>query len=345
MTIGEKLKRARKKMNYDLDDVARETKIAKMFLIAIENDDVSALPGGVYTRNFLRTYAQFLELDEDIITAEFHDQYDIKPHFVLQQEQTKRDDSAFKQQRMRLLMVISLIVGVVLLVLLVLYRPWASADPAGAVKTLPPRVEAPGAASTSVTEPVSRPDEGHAGAVDRGAEAKHGRAESDPLTADKATATLNGVPSEISPEVSGDMPVGNDSPAARSAVSAGGGVSSGLPLLSLAGEQVLGGAEGDVVLDDVFVIEARRSVRVEVYIDGEMLTNRRLPAGERRIYRMGRLHVVKIWDIADVVVQVDGGVFQAPAGLSGPVLLTDFKPGEMLDRLRSAEVSASDVEE
>lgn len=52
MTIGETLKRARKKVELDLDQVADATKIAKMFLIALENDDISSLPSGVYARNF-----------------------------------------------------------------------------------------------------------------------------------------------------------------------------------------------------------------------------------------------------------------------------------------------------
>ena len=101
MTIGENLKRARTKMNLDLEEVAQKTKIAKMYLIALENDDLSSMPGGVYTRNFLRTYAKFLNLDEDILTAEFHEQYAVKPHFVLQQEQAKIDDLHFQKQRRR----------------------------------------------------------------------------------------------------------------------------------------------------------------------------------------------------------------------------------------------------
>ena len=48
-------------MDLTLDDVAQTTKIAKMFLIALENDDITSLPQGVYTRNFLRTYAKFLK--------------------------------------------------------------------------------------------------------------------------------------------------------------------------------------------------------------------------------------------------------------------------------------------
>lgn len=331
MTIGEKLKRARKKLNFDLDDVARETKIAKMFLIAIEKDDVSALPGGVYTRNFLRTYAQFLELDPDIITAEFHDQFDIKPHFVLQQEQTKRDDSAFKQQRRQLLLIIGVILLVAIIAMVLLYQPWRSRTPVG-VKSVP-------AATTQTPSPVM----GQMTDVDRQntpESAALALEPEPPATADVVDEVgASGTPEDGGgPDPVATTATEDDAPPRGAAQAPP--LSDGLPLASLDGENVLApsGAVGAAGLDDVIVIEALRDVRIEVYIDGEMLTNRRLPAGQRRIYRMGRLHVVKIWNIADVAIQSGDGVYRAPNGVRGSVLIEDFKPGEVLARLASAEV-------
>lgn len=340
MTIGEKLKRARKKLNYDLDDVARETKIAKMFLIAIEKDDVSALPGGVYTRNFLRTYAQFLELDADIITAEFHDQFDIKPHFVLQQEQTKRDDSAFKQQRRQLLLVIGVIVLIAAIVLVLLYQPWVARTPPG-VKTVP------AAASTTVADAANDantsppPTTANVPALEVDAAPKLGVQNSPGTTLPKENEAVVG----DSAGAAGASDLVADSGSADTAIVAT-QTRAGLPLTSLEGETLLApaGVVGEAGLNDVFVIEALRDVRVEVYIDGEMLTNRRLPAGQRRVYRMGRLHVVKIWNIADVVVQSGDAVYRAPVGVSGSVLIEDFKPGEVLARLERAEVLPSKQE-
>ncbi len=334
MTIGEKLKRARKKLNYDLDDVARETKIAKMFLIAIEKDDVSALPGGVYTRNFLRTYAQFLELDADIITAEFHDQFDIKPHFVLQQEQTKRDDSAFKQQRRQLLLVIGVLVIVAAIVLVLIYQPWVSRTPSG-VKTVPAATSSVTreATTSAETPPPTMPQ-----VVDTNVGPEPNAASS---TVDPEPATTDGADgAAASGVVTSATAADSDAGDAGEVAAQNRPLPSGLPLASLDGETLLApsGAVGEAGLDDVFVIEAVRDVRVEVYIDGEMLTNRLLPAGQRRIYRMGRLHVVKIWNIADVVIQSGDAVYRAPAEVFGSVLIEDFKPGEVLARLERADV-------
>lgn len=69
-SIGETLRRERLRLNLDLEQVARETKINLKLLQAIENEDFSKLPGGVFTKSFVRQYARLLGLDEDEIAAE-----------------------------------------------------------------------------------------------------------------------------------------------------------------------------------------------------------------------------------------------------------------------------------
>jgi cytoskeletal protein RodZ len=46
-----------------IEDVARQTRISKRFLNAIEADDFTALPGLIFARNFVRQYAALLDID------------------------------------------------------------------------------------------------------------------------------------------------------------------------------------------------------------------------------------------------------------------------------------------
>ena len=43
-----------------LSDAERETRINRRYLEALENEDDSKMPAAVYTRGFIRTYAQYL---------------------------------------------------------------------------------------------------------------------------------------------------------------------------------------------------------------------------------------------------------------------------------------------
>jgi cytoskeletal protein RodZ len=64
-TVGELLREARTERGFTLADAERETKIRQKYLSALEEDDVSSLPGPLYVRGFLRKYAVFLGMDPD----------------------------------------------------------------------------------------------------------------------------------------------------------------------------------------------------------------------------------------------------------------------------------------
>jgi cytoskeleton protein RodZ len=69
-SIGETLRRQRQRRNLELSKIAGELKISARFLDAIEHDDFAKLPGGVFTKSFIRQYAGFLGLDAEELTAE-----------------------------------------------------------------------------------------------------------------------------------------------------------------------------------------------------------------------------------------------------------------------------------
>jgi cytoskeletal protein RodZ len=71
MRWGEKLKEAREKYGYTIDDVEEETKIRKLYLEALENEDFDLLPPRIYSVGFVKRYARLLNLDEKTMADEF----------------------------------------------------------------------------------------------------------------------------------------------------------------------------------------------------------------------------------------------------------------------------------
>jgi cytoskeleton protein RodZ len=64
-SIGETLRRERLKKNISLERISQELKLSQRLLEAIERDDFSKLPGGVFARSFVRQYARLVGLDEE----------------------------------------------------------------------------------------------------------------------------------------------------------------------------------------------------------------------------------------------------------------------------------------
>ena len=60
----------------DLTEVEVATKIRAKYLRAMENDEFSMLPGTTYVKSFLRTYAEYLGLDAQLLVEEFRAQHE-----------------------------------------------------------------------------------------------------------------------------------------------------------------------------------------------------------------------------------------------------------------------------
>ena len=70
MSTGERLRRARLDAGKTLDQVATETKIQLWILEAIERDDVSRIPGGVFIRGYLTAVARAVGVNpSEVLTA------------------------------------------------------------------------------------------------------------------------------------------------------------------------------------------------------------------------------------------------------------------------------------
>jgi cytoskeleton protein RodZ len=70
-TFGENLRREREMRGVSLAEIADATKIGVRALAALESDEFDKLPGGIFTRSFIRAYAKYIGLDEEAVMAEF----------------------------------------------------------------------------------------------------------------------------------------------------------------------------------------------------------------------------------------------------------------------------------
>jgi cytoskeleton protein RodZ len=69
--FGGKLRQARERRGISLRQIAASTKIAAAALEALERNDISKLPGGIFSRAFVRSYAAEVGLDPDETVKEF----------------------------------------------------------------------------------------------------------------------------------------------------------------------------------------------------------------------------------------------------------------------------------
>lgn len=338
MTIGETFKQARKKIGLDLDEVAVKTKITKNFLEAIESDELDRLPGEVYARHFLKIYSRLVKIDEDIVISEYHQQYGVKPHFIAHQEQTRKDDAAFKRERRRnLLIVASLVLVLATGTLIFLHvngtSPWSGdgSTPDEVTPSSQPRV-------TLQTEPTAKPEtleqekedvpEPQPKEANQVARSETGQSvEASPQTQDAVDQLLE---ETDSPEMIQDLSVANE-PADRAA-----DVSETLvdmPLQELDGVMVVGAETAEI--ENVFVIGALDDVRVEVFIDGYQKTNRLLQKGMVRAYTYGRYHTITVYDASKVSIQEGRELLEIPKREGEVLSLLDWQPGELQSRIES----------
>jgi cytoskeleton protein RodZ len=74
--IGETLREARMRRRIDMTEVEAATKIRAKYLRALENEEWYLLPGPTFVKTFLRTYAEFLDLDPRLLVEEYRQRYE-----------------------------------------------------------------------------------------------------------------------------------------------------------------------------------------------------------------------------------------------------------------------------
>jgi cytoskeleton protein RodZ len=77
--FGGKLRQARERRGISLRQIAASTKIAAAALDALEKNNIAKLPGGIFSRAFVRSYAVEVGLDPDETVKEFLERFDQDP--------------------------------------------------------------------------------------------------------------------------------------------------------------------------------------------------------------------------------------------------------------------------
>jgi len=74
--IGETLRETRMRRRIDMTEVEAATKIRAKYLRALENEEWDLLPGPTFVKTFLRTYAEYLDLDPRLLVEEYRQRYE-----------------------------------------------------------------------------------------------------------------------------------------------------------------------------------------------------------------------------------------------------------------------------
>lgn len=77
--FGGKLRQARERRGISLRQISASTKIAAAALDALEKNNISKLPGGIFSRAFVRSYAVEVGLDPDETVKEFLERFNQDP--------------------------------------------------------------------------------------------------------------------------------------------------------------------------------------------------------------------------------------------------------------------------
>ncbi|MFH1086440.1 MAG: RodZ domain-containing protein [Chloroflexota bacterium] len=77
--LGNSLRAARESRGLSTQAVEEAIRIRRVFIEALEDERFGDLPGDVYARGFLRTYARYLGLEPDALLAEYRKMRGIKP--------------------------------------------------------------------------------------------------------------------------------------------------------------------------------------------------------------------------------------------------------------------------
>ena len=73
--FGARLRHERERRQITLKAIADDTKISRSLLEALERDDVSRWPTGIFRRAFVRSYAEAIGLNADEIVREFTERF------------------------------------------------------------------------------------------------------------------------------------------------------------------------------------------------------------------------------------------------------------------------------
>lgn len=161
--FGGKLRLARERRGISLQQIAAATKISIGALEALERNDLSRLPGGIFSRSFVRSYAVEVGLNPDDTVHEFLDEFQGAPSTAIPSPaKASNDEQVFGNQQRIAGVVLKLVLITVPLIVLILYFAMRIRTPAPVSTVSAPHTEAapspaPKDIAPSAPEPAQPP--------------------------------------------------------------------------------------------------------------------------------------------------------------------------------------------
>lgn len=123
--IGETLSTTRRQQGRSLSEAAASTRVRETYLAAIEQEEFSALGGGVYVKGFIKGYAKFLGLDPEPLLERYRSEYE--PRDEIGGPVEEEEPTGWPRA-----LVVVVALAVVVIVVLALIGLFGSDDPAAA---------------------------------------------------------------------------------------------------------------------------------------------------------------------------------------------------------------------
>lgn len=168
--FGAKLRQAREGRGTSLRQIAANTKISVAALEALERNDVSKLPGGIFSRAFVRSYAAEVGLDPEQTVREFLERFDSEPAPEPHLHVPVADvEQSFENRQRAVMLALKALVGLAIVSSVVGYFVWKgkrAATDSAALSAPPAEAAAPAPAPPPVavgspqTSPVAAPSTG-----------------------------------------------------------------------------------------------------------------------------------------------------------------------------------------
>ena len=159
--LGARLKEAREARGVALRTIATRTKISVVALEALERNDFTRLPGGIFGRAFVRAYAVEIGLDPETTVADFQTHLDRSEREAAERNQIRvditEDDREFLVRQQRALRVVQVAAFVLVVVILTVVAWFAQGWWTGRAKgaAVSSAAGVPGASEASPSAPSS----------------------------------------------------------------------------------------------------------------------------------------------------------------------------------------------
>jgi len=160
--LAPRLKHAREARGLSLREIATSTKISMVALEAVEAGDFSRLPGGIYSRAFIRAYAAAVGLDPEESVRDFVAELSTQEREAARiriRPAVSADDRAFLERQQRAIRIfrVAAVVVAVLVVALLAWLGWTFWPGNARAQAAPPVVSTTAARPPAVPPPPADP--------------------------------------------------------------------------------------------------------------------------------------------------------------------------------------------